>query len=364
MNRAPTEPYCTPKVYSVPADTHYSMAIGDVALNPGRIAVQHMQGPGRPLGARELMPVPGNPQALPHRPAVAPGRIPVGGEISSGGQDAAAILHQAEAAKEGSSDYQIIKRVLMARAPDGSRHAPENSDASPKPVTDAQPPAVPESAPTPPPSSDAAAPAPTAPAVQTVEVQVTSTHVVAGVVVYERVEVKLQAPPPPVQKSDPLVLDLNGDGVKTTGVAQGAKLDINADGRVDQSSVATGGDAFLVYDRNGNGRIDNGTELFGDQRGAANGFEALRLEDDNKDGRIDGRDLIYNRLQMLTYTPDGQQHLTSLSEAGVSAINLGYQQVQAELGNGDSVAQTGSFERTDGSTGVAADLMLSFRTVV
>ena len=159
------------------------------------------------------------------------------------------------------------------------------------------------------------------------------------------------------------MLDLNGDGVKTTGMAQGAKFDLDADGRVDQSSVATGGDAFLVYDRNGNGRIDNGTELFGDQRGAANGFEALRLEDDNKDGRIDGRDLIYNRLQMLTYTPDGQQQLSSLFETGVSAINLGYQQVQTELGNGDSIAQTGSFERTDGSLGIAADLLLSFRSI-
>ena len=61
------------------------------------------------------------------------------------------------------------------------------------------------------------------------------------------------------------------------------RLDLDADGRMDSISVPTGDDALLALDRNGNGRIDDGRELFGDQHGAANGFAELARFDDNGD---------------------------------------------------------------------------------
>lgn len=94
-----------------------------------------------------------------------------------------------------------------------------------------------------------------------VEVTATSTQRV-------RVEVRLVATRT-APATDPLMVDLNGDGVLTsTGVASGTRFDVAADGAARRTSWVGPGDAWLVWDRNGNGRIDDGRELFGDQHGA------------------------------------------------------------------------------------------------
>ena len=61
----------------------------------------------------------------------------------------------------------------------------------------------------------------------------------------------------------------------------------------------TGGDAFLAIDRNGNGSIDDGTELFGDQNGAAHGFAELAKFDSNHDGVINAQDDDFDKLLPL-----------------------------------------------------------------
>lgn len=162
-------------------------------------------------------------------------------------------------------------------------------------------------------------------------------------------------------KSDPLIFDLNGNGVETSGLAKGTKFDINADGINDQVSFVSGGDAFLAYDKNGNGVIDNGSELFGDQNGARNGYEELAKYDDNKDGIIDKNDQIYDKLKLFSLNSNQQQQLDSLSEHQIKLINLGYQQQQQSTAQGDTVAQISSFTRTDGSQGKTADLLLQYK---
>ncbi len=92
---------------------------------------------------------------------------------------------------------------------------------------------------------------------------------------------------PQPQKTDPLVLDLAGNGFSTRGLDDAVRFDLDADGRTDRISAPSGDDALLALDRNNNGRIDDGRELFGDQNGAANGFAELGKYDDNGDGRID-----------------------------------------------------------------------------
>ena len=169
------------------------------------------------------------------------------------------------------------------------------------------------------------------------------------------------ANPQPVQQTDPLVLDLAGNGFATRGLDDAVRFDLNGDARVESISAPTGDDALLALDRNGNGRIDSGKELFGDQHGASNGFAELNKYDDNRDGRIDQQDRVFEQLSLLRFDAQGRQQQQSLSEAGVSAIHLQAQNVKQALGAYDAIAQIGRFEFADGRSGQAADLLLASR---
>ena len=165
----------------------------------------------------------------------------------------------------------------------------------------------------------------------------------------------------PVQLGDPLVLDLGGRGIMTTGIAAGVDFDLDADGRMERMSTVTGDSWFLALDWNANGRIDDGRELFGDQNGAAHGFEELARHDSNLDGVIDEQDALFERLRLVQLKEDGSQVSQSLSEAKVVSIDLGYQHVRKALDLYDQVAQSGRFTRADGSQGEAVDVLLGYR---
>lgn len=151
---------------------------------------------------------------------------------------------------------------------------------------------------------------------------------------------------PQPAKTDPIVLDLDGNGIRVTGIAEGAVFDIDADGHLDRTSWVTPGDVLLALDRNRNGRIDDGSELFGDQRGAVNGFEELRKLDDNRDGVMDAQDGAFGDLVVLSRGGS----LASLAEVGVAAVRLDYRNVGQE--------QRGTFVRTNGARALAADVLL------
>lgn len=165
----------------------------------------------------------------------------------------------------------------------------------------------------------------------------------------------------PVQTSDPLVLDLSGRGITTTGVEAGVQFDLTGDGQVEQVSFVIGDSWFLALDRNDNGQIDHGQELFGDQNGAAHGFGELARYDGNTDGVIDANDEVFSRLRLFQIGSDGEQILKTLAEADVTAIELGYQNIRKALNVYDRVAQAGQFQRADGSMGEASDVLLGYR---
>ncbi|MCX7012694.1 MAG: hypothetical protein NTW86_09070 [Candidatus Sumerlaeota bacterium] len=162
------------------------------------------------------------------------------------------------------------------------------------------------------------------------------------------------------QKSDPLTLDLDGNGIELSSAANGEQFDINGDGKDEQSAFVRGGDAFLAIDSNGNGQIDSGRELFGDQDGAVNGFAKLSEYDSNQDGRIDESDDAFGQLRLMKdINGDGRvarDEAISLKQAGVKALMLAYASGIAEDAHGNLATEASSFERADGSRGLLVDV--------
>jgi len=169
----------------------------------------------------------------------------------------------------------------------------------------------------------------------------------------------------PIERDDPLILDLNGDGVQTINVNAGVYFDNDADGFAEATGWAGPKDGLLVLDRNGDGKINDGRELFGDEtilksgQKASNGFEALAEFDDNNDGKIDVNDKVYAQLKAWQdanadgiSTPD---ELHSLDELGIAAINLDSAPTDSTDSQGNAQTRLGMFERTDGGTGLIGE---------
>ena len=166
------------------------------------------------------------------------------------------------------------------------------------------------------------------------------------------------------QVADPLVLDLSGEGIKLSKAGEGAYFDITGDGKKENVAWVRENTAFLTYDRNGNGVIDDGTEFFGDQNGAADGFKELAKYDDNKDGIIDNKDRIFEALKLYRdLNGNGKidkDELATLSEMGIKQLNLNCVAVDQDI-NGNSLILNGTFEKVDGSKGQLADVLLGYK---
>jgi hypothetical protein len=151
----------------------------------------------------------------------------------------------------------------------------------------------------------------------------------------------------------PVLLDINGNGFNLSNAEGGVRFDLNGDGVTEQIAwtLTDSDDAWITLDRNGNGMIDNGLELFGSVTEQTtpsgtvhNGFLALAEFDKperggNSDGQLDGRDAVFNQLKIWQDTnhnaisePD---ELKTLSGSDVAVIDLKYKESKRtdEFGN-------------------------------
>ncbi|OOR89859.1 calcium-binding protein [Moraxella bovis] len=174
---------------------------------------------------------------------------------------------------------------------------------------------------------------------------------------------------------DPLTLDLNGNGIIDvigTDGYKGALFDHDGDGIATATSWVSGADGLLVLDRNGDGVINSGRELFGDSTLLSNGstarhgYEALAEFDDNGDGVINADDEIFSRLKVWQdKNGDGistQDEMTELDKLGIDNLSLTYRDVNKALGKGVTVAQQGTYTK-DGAKYMMADLQFEHNSI-
>jgi trimeric autotransporter adhesin len=161
------------------------------------------------------------------------------------------------------------------------------------------------------------------------------------------------------------VLDLAGDGIATMSISAGVRFDLFGDGAAVHTGWVGKGDALLALDRNGDGVINDGGELFGTATllaggaRAADGFAALAALDSNGDGRVDADDTGFGALVgWVDANADGVSQageLQSLAALGLAGIDVAAQAVSVK-NSGNWIGLDGGFTRSDGSSGHVVDV--------
>ncbi len=154
---------------------------------------------------------------------------------------------------------------------------------------------------------------------------------------------------------DPLVINLDGDMADVSDVM--VRFDLDNDGKAENIRNISSGSGFLALDKDDNGLIDNGGELFGAKSG--NGFGDLSAFDEDGNGWIDEGDSIFNKLKILYLDSNGTQRTYTLAEKGVGALCLLNVASEYEMGEasgvmgeaGGVIRKTGLFLYENGNAG-------------
>lgn len=142
---------------------------------------------------------------------------------------------------------------------------------------------------------------------------------------------------------DPLVINLDGNIAKVSD--QKFFFDLDCDGKEEEISSLEAGSGFLALDLNGDGEINDGSELFGTKSG--DGFRDLSRYDADGNGWIDEADPIWEKLLIWTKDEDGKDKLYHLSDLGVGAIGLSRVGTQFSL-NSAKTNETNAMIRNTG----------------
>ncbi len=163
---------------------------------------------------------------------------------------------------------------------------------------------------------------------------------------------------------DPLVVSLDGtmpELGKTKFV-----FDIDSNGKSDQISALKNGSGFLALDKNENGVIDDGSELFGTSSG--DGFKDLKAYDDDGNGWIDENDEIFDKLQIWEKTDSGDK-LVGIGEVGIGAIFLGNAKTEFSIKDvktnelNGMIKESGMFVFENGRGGIISQIDLASKEI-
>lgn len=161
--------------------------------------------------------------------------------------------------------------------------------------------------------------------------------------------------------TDPLVINLDCDAADVSD--QKFYFDLDADGHEEAVSRLNPGSGFLALDKNGDGKINDGSELFGAKSG--NGFADLAKYDSDGNGWIDEADEIFKDLMIWSKDRNGNDRLIGIGEAGVGAIYLGSSPTDFSLNNMTTneanarIRSTGIFLYENGGMGTMQQLDLA-----
>ena len=156
--------------------------------------------------------------------------------------------------------------------------------------------------------------------------------------------------------TDPLVINLE-DG-RTSLTDKKYLFDLDSDGDMEEMSFTDKNSGFLALDKNGDGIINNGNELFGTKSG--DGFADLAEYDEDKNGWIDEADSVFKDLKVWTKDENGNDKLVDLLKADVGAIYLGSADTEfslKEAGTNDTngvIRKTGVYLKESGGVGTVS----------
>lgn len=158
---------------------------------------------------------------------------------------------------------------------------------------------------------------------------------------------------------DPLVINFSGTAAELT--ERSFHFDIDADGASDQIHFVKPGSGFLALDKNEDGEVNDGSELFGALSG--DGFADLAAYDEDGNGFVDRGDSVFEKLRVFVQDGAGNRQLAALGATGVEAIYLGHASTPFEIKNERNelqgvVRETGIFVGQDGNAGTVQQIDL------
>jgi hypothetical protein len=159
---------------------------------------------------------------------------------------------------------------------------------------------------------------------------------------------------------DPLVINFDGLGAQLSQTR--FAFDLDSDGTPDQIAMLRPGSGMLVLDRNGDGVVNDGSELFGPTTGQ--GFAELARFDEDGNRFIDAGDSIYHKLRIWTMNEDGTSQLVALGDKNIGAIFLGHVSTPFQLKDNNNqslgdVVRSGIYLSESGQVGVVQEINLT-----
>ncbi|WP_304544785.1 hypothetical protein [Sulfurimonas microaerophilic] len=152
---------------------------------------------------------------------------------------------------------------------------------------------------------------------------------------------------------DPLVIQFQDGAVEFSKTK--TNLDLDRDGKEEEFSFVGSGSGFLTLDKNSDGIVNDGSELFGPNSG--DGFTDLRKYDSDNNNWIDENDAVFDKLRIWTKDENGNENFYSLQDVGIGALYLQNVTTPFEFEEAN-LAKSSIFLRENGSVGIIGEIDL------